>query len=42
MSAGPNAYFGAGIVHETYFDCDETTYASCSDTYPEVSVSVAF
>ncbi len=42
LAAGPNTYFGAGIVYESYLDCDESTYVSCEDTYPEVSVSVAF
>jgi hypothetical protein len=42
ITAGRNTYFGAGMVYESYFDCNESTYASCSDSYPEVSVTVAF
>lgn len=42
IAAGRNMYLGAGMVYEAYLDCDEATYASCQDTYPEVSVTVAF
>jgi hypothetical protein len=42
ITAGRNTYFGVGMVYESYFDCNESTYASCSDFYPEVSVTVAF
>lgn len=42
VSGGRNVYFGAGVVYESYLDCDESTFVSCSDTYPEVSVTVAF
>lgn len=42
IAAGRNTYFGAGMVYETYMDCDDSTYRSCSDAYPEVSVTVAF
>jgi hypothetical protein len=34
-----NFYFGAGIVYESYQDCSETIYSSCSDTYPEILFS---
>jgi hypothetical protein len=30
------------VVYESYLSCDESTYVSCSDSYPEVSVTVAF
>jgi hypothetical protein len=39
---GRNAFLGVGGVHETYSDCRESTYRSCSDTYPEVSLTFAF
>jgi hypothetical protein len=42
IAAGRNTYFGAGMVYEAYLDCDESTYRSCTDAYPEVSVTVAF
>ncbi len=42
ISAGRNTHVGLGMVYESYFDCDESTYVSCSDTYPEVSFTVAF
>ena len=30
-----NFYFGVGFVYESYRDCSETVFSSCSDTYPE-------
>ncbi|MEW6684302.1 MAG: hypothetical protein AB1451_15505 [Nitrospirota bacterium] len=42
IAAGRNTHIGLGMVYESYFSCDESTYVSCSDTYPEVSVTVAF
>ena len=42
ISSGNNAYFGLGGVVESYLDCDETTYRSCHDSYPEVSFTIAF
>ena len=40
--SGSNAYMGAGIVYEKYSDCDERFFRECSETYPEVMISVAF
>lgn len=42
LPVGRNAYFGIGAVYESYIDCNTTTYRSCSDTYPEVSFTIAF
>lgn len=42
IAAGRHTYFGLGMVYESYLSCDESTYVSCSDSYPEVSVTVAF
>jgi len=42
VAAGRNAYIGAGVVYESYLDCDKTIYKSCSDTYPEFSITFAF
>lgn len=42
VAAGGNAYIGAGAVYESYIDCDKTLYTDCSDTYPEISFTVAF
>lgn len=42
FTAGRNAYIGVGAVYESYVDCNKTVYRSCSDTYPEVSFTVAF
>ena len=42
FAAGRNAYFGAGAIYESYIDCNKAVYRSCSDTYPEVSFTIAF
>ena len=39
---GRNAFLGVGGVYETYSDCRESVYRSCSDTYPEVTFTFAF
>jgi len=39
---GRNAYLGVGAVYESYSDCRESVYRSCSDTYPEFSLTFAF
>ena len=42
VKIGRNAYLGLGGVYETYSDCKESVYRSCSDTYPEVSFTFVF
>jgi hypothetical protein len=42
IAAGRNTYFGLGMVYESYLDCDQSRYASCSESYPEASVTVSF
>jgi hypothetical protein len=42
VGAVRNAYLGAGVVYESYLDCTKTTYNSCSETYPEISFTLAF
>lgn len=42
VAAGRNAYVGAGVVYESYRDCNKTIYNSCSETYPEISFTLAF
>ena len=42
VAAGRNAYVGAGVVYESYRDCNKTIYNSCSETYPEISFTFAF
>lgn len=42
VQAGRNAYLGAGVVYESYVDCNSTVYRSCSSTYPEVTFTLAF
>lgn len=34
-------YLSFGIVQENYLSCDETVYVSCSDTYPEISLTIS-
>lgn len=42
VQAGRNAYLGAGVVYESYVDCNSAVYRSCSSTYPEVTFTLAF
>jgi len=42
LAARRNAYVGAGVVYESYVDCNKAIYRSCSNTYPEISFTVAF
>jgi hypothetical protein len=42
IPAGRTTHIGVGVAHESYFGCDKSTYDSCTSTYPEVSVTVAF
>lgn len=42
IAAGRNAYIGLGAVYESYRDCNKAVLHSCSDTYPEISFTVAF
>ena len=32
-------YISVGVVHENYLSCDQAVYVSCSDTYPELTVT---
>ena len=40
FSGSKGVYVGGGIVYEEYLDCP--SYLDCSDTYPEVLISVNF
>jgi len=42
IPAGRNVHIGVGAAYEVYLNCDTSTYSSCTDTYPEVSVVAAF
>jgi len=42
IPAGKNTHIGLGVAYESYFSCDKATYDSCTSTYPEISVTVAF
>jgi len=41
-SVSSNAYVGLGMVYESYLDCSNTVYNSCSSTYPDISLTFAF
>ena len=42
FASGPNYYVSAGIVYESYIDCQQTIYSTCSDTYPDVGFTIGF
>lgn len=42
LPVGPNMHLGFGGVYESYLDCNESTYQSCSDLYPEISFTFSF
>jgi hypothetical protein len=42
LQAGRNSYVGAGVVYESYLDCNEGTYRKCDSTYGELSFTIAF
>ena len=42
IESGSNAYISAGFVHETYRDCQATVNRTCSETYPEISLTFGF
>ncbi len=42
LPVGPNMHLGLGGVYESYLDCDESTFDSCDELYPEISFTVSF
>jgi hypothetical protein len=42
IPAGSSAYFGAGLIYESYLDCQTAVYRNCSETYPDLSFTFAF
>ncbi len=42
ISSGFGPSFSIGIVHESYLACQQSVYRSCSETYPDVGMSVRF
>jgi len=42
LPIGPNTHFGLGGVYEKYLDCNQSSYHSCDDFYPEISFTVSF
>ncbi len=39
---GPNTHLGLGGVYESYLDCNQSSYSSCEEFYPEISFTVSF
>jgi len=42
LPVGPNMNLGFGGVYESYLDCNESSYHSCSEFYPEISFTISF
>jgi hypothetical protein len=42
LQAGRNSYIGAGVVYESYVDCETGIYRKCDSTYGEISFTIAF
>jgi len=42
LPVGPNMHLGLGGVYESYLDCNESSYHSCNDFYPEISFTIGF
>jgi hypothetical protein len=42
IAESSNAYLGLGMAHETFLDCQQTIYASCSVTFFDLSFVFSF
>ncbi len=42
LPVGPNMHLGLGGVYERYLDCNESSYHSCNEFYPEISFTIGF
>ena len=42
IASGSNASVSVGLVHESYLDCQQTIYLTCSETYPDISLAFGF
>ncbi len=42
MPLGEHAYLSGGIVYEHYFNCNSSTYGTCSQTYPEIGLAFVY
>lgn len=42
FAAGQHSVAGVGLAHESYLNCQTAIYASCSETYPEISFLFGF
>ncbi len=39
---GSNSFASIGLVYETYLDCQQAVYRSCSSSYPDFSLTFGF
>ena len=42
VEAGRRNYFGFGLVHQSFMDCNPNTYIKCDSTYLEASFKFSF
>jgi hypothetical protein len=42
IASGSNVFVGVGVIHESYLDCQQTIYSTCSETYPDISLTFVF
>jgi len=42
IASTPNTYVSVGIVYESYLDCQQSIYQTCSETYPDLGLIFAF
>jgi hypothetical protein len=42
FDTGPRSIIGVGLAYESYLNCQNTVFASCTETYPEISVIFGF
>jgi hypothetical protein len=42
FTTGSNSFASIGLVYETYLDCQQAIYRSCSSTYPDFSLTFGF
>jgi hypothetical protein len=41
LSSRGGYYLSFGLVQENYLSCDKTVFVSCSDTYPEITITIS-
>lgn len=42
LMRGSGTYLAIGAVYNSYLDCNENVYSTCSEIYPEIVISVVF